>query len=151
MAAGHFTEELVAGDNSTVLNNIATVLLPEFAGLSLKSLKWLDDLVREQVGYTTPWSAMTQAERRAFQHSYSRHASELGLPNWAQSRVDELQNLFNNAVKRIRDEGINGFFESQELVNGVKTTVRRTEPVINGQKFYYYETLTGKFISAGKM
>src|SRR5690606_10603059 len=44
MAAGHFTEELVAADNSTVLNNIATVLLPEFAGLSLKSLNWLNKL-----------------------------------------------------------------------------------------------------------
>ena len=49
MAAGHFTEELVAADNSTVLNNIATVLLPEFAGLSLKSLKWLDDLITKGV------------------------------------------------------------------------------------------------------
>ena len=48
MAAGHFTEELVAADNSTVLNNIATVLLPEFAGLSL-SLNWLDDFSRETI------------------------------------------------------------------------------------------------------
>jgi hypothetical protein len=34
------------------------------------------------VRHTVPWSAMTQAERRAFQHSYTRHSAELGLPNW---------------------------------------------------------------------
>lgn len=94
---------------------------------------------------------MTKAEARAFQHSYSRHASELGLPNWSQTRAGELQNLFNNAVSKIRNAGSNSFFKSQELVNGVKTTVNRTEPIINGQKYFYYETLQGKFISAGHM
>lgn len=94
---------------------------------------------------------MTKVEAKAFQHSYSRHASELGLPNWAQTRAGELQDLFNNAVSNIRNVGSNSFFRSQELVNGVKTTVNRTEPIINGQKYFYYETLQGKFISAGKM
>ena len=103
------------------------------------------------VGHLTPWSQMTKAEARAFQHSYSRHASELGLPNWSQKRAGELQNLFNNAVSNIRNVGSNSFFKSQELVNGVKTTVNRTEPIINGQKYFYYETLQGKFISAGKI
>lgn len=86
-----------------------------------------------------------------FQHSYSRHGSELGLPKWSQSKAGELQNLFNNAVSNIRNSGSKNFFKSKELVNGTRTTVNRTETVINGQKYYYYETLQGKFISAGKM
>lgn len=61
------------------------------------------------VGHLTPWSQMTKAEARAFQHSYSRHASELGLPNWSQTRAGELQNLFNNAVSNIRNVGSNSF------------------------------------------
>lgn len=94
---------------------------------------------------------MTKAEVRAFQHSYSRHASELGLPNWSELKAAELQGLFNDAVSNIRSAGSNGFFRTKELVNGVKTTVNRTEPVINGQRYFYYETLNGKFISVGKM
>jgi hypothetical protein len=107
--------------------------------------------VRRMVGHTTPWSEMTEAARRAFQHSYSRHASEFGLPNWSQARASELQGLFNAAVTNIRSAGANGFFRLQELVNGVRTVVNRTQPVINGQRYYYYETLQGRFISAGKM
>jgi len=124
------------------------------ANSPLKSVTW-DDLAKggatKGVGHLTPWSQMTKAEARAFQHSYSRHASELGLPNWSQTKAGELQGLFNNAVSNIRNVGSNSFFRSQELVNGVKTTVNRTEPIINGQKYFYYETLQGKFISAGKM
>lgn len=104
-----------------------------------------------RVGHTTPWSQMTRAERKAFQHSYSRHASEFNLPNWSQSQADILQELFNNAVTNVRAAGVKGFFNTQELLNGVKTTVNRTEPIIHGQKYYYYETQGGKFISAGKM
>jgi RHS repeat-associated protein len=103
------------------------------------------------VGHTVPWSVMTQAERRAFQHSYTRHSAELGLPNWAQSRASELQGLFNNAVTNIRAAGEGGFFRSSELVNGVKTIVNRTQPIIDGQQYFYYETIGGKFISAGTM
>jgi hypothetical protein len=109
------------------------------------------DQAAKEVGHLTPWSQMSKAEAKAFQHSYSRHASELGLPNWSQSRAAELQVLFNNAVSNIRNAGCNGFFRSQELVNGVRTTVNRTEPIINGQRYFYYESLQGKFISAGKM
>ena len=94
---------------------------------------------------------MTKAEAKAFQHSYSRHGSELGLPSWSQTNASKLQGLFNNSVTNLRNAGSNGFFRSQELVNGARTIVNRTEPIINGQKYYYYETLQGKFISAGKI
>ncbi|MDR2234977.1 MAG: hypothetical protein LBE92_02530 [Chryseobacterium sp.] len=83
---------------------------------------------------------MTNAERRAFQHSYSRHAKEFDLPNWSQFQAEINQELFNNAVTNVKAAGVKGFFNSRELINGVKTTVNRTEPVINGQKYYYYET-----------
>jgi len=105
----------------------------------------------QMVGHTTPWSSMTKAEEKAFQHSYSRHHLELNLPNWSRTNAAELQNMFNTAVTNIRNAGSKGFFHSKELVNGVKTTVNRTEPIINGQKYYYYETLGGKFVSVGKM
>lgn len=52
-------------------------------------------------------------------------------------------------MTNVRNAGIKGFLNSQELLNGVKTTVNRTEPIIHGQKYYYYETLDGKFISEG--
>jgi len=93
---------------------------------------------------------MTKAEASASQRSYSRHHKELGLPNWSQSIAAELQDLFNNAVSNIRSAGSNGFFISRELVNGVRTAVNRTEPIINGQRYFYYKTLQGKFISTGK-
>jgi hypothetical protein len=32
-------------------------------------------------GHTTLWGKMSKSQRRAFQHSYSRHANELDLPN----------------------------------------------------------------------
>jgi len=54
-------------------------------------------------------------------------------------------------VNKIRSAGVGSFFKSKELVNGIKINVLRTEPVISGQKYYYYETIKGKFISAGKM
>jgi RHS repeat-associated protein len=108
------------------------------------------DVVKE-AGHLTPWQKMTNSEKRAFQHSYSRHASEFELPNWSQSRAAELQTQFNNAITNIRNAGATGFFKSTEFVNGVSTTVNRTEPLINGQRFYYYETIDGQFISAGKM
>jgi hypothetical protein len=130
-------------------------------GLTDEVLSSADDVAKQAdevvegvvqgVGHTTPWSAMTRAEKRAFQHSYSRHSKELGLPNWAESKAADLQGLFNEAVTNIRNAGSNSFFLSQEWVNGVMTTVNRTEPIINGQKYFYYETLQGVFISAGKI
>ncbi len=104
----------------------------------------------QMVGHVTTWSSMTKAEIKAFQHSYSRHHAELNLPNWSKTNAAELQNMFSSAVTNIRNAGSKGFFHSKELVNGVKTTVNMTEPIINGQK-YYYETLGGKVVSVGKM
>jgi len=102
-------------------------------------------------GHTTPWASMSDAQRKAFQHSYNRHAEELGLQAWKQGEAEALRKSFNEAVSNIRKAGADSFFYSNEWVNGVKTTVLRTEPVINGQKYYYYETLQGQFVSAGKM
>jgi len=59
--------------------------------------------------------------------------------------------MLNEKITSIRNMCGNNFFQSTEWVNGVKTTVNRTEPIINGQKYYYYETLDGKFVSCGKM
>jgi hypothetical protein len=102
-----------------------------------------------KTGHTIPWKKMNSAQRRAFQHSYNRHNNELGLPNFQQSKAAELQKLFNDEVTKIRNAGKNGFFDSNELVNGVRTPCMRTEPVIDGKTYFYYETLAGKFVSAG--
>jgi RHS repeat-associated protein len=129
---------------------------PKAAWNNLKSgvaaIKSLFGIGKSKIfGHLTPFAQMTKVERRAFQHSYSKHASEFELPNWSQSKASELQTAFNDAVTNVRSAGANDFFKSQEWVNGVKSTVNRTEPVINGQKYYYYETPQGQFISAGKM
>ena len=102
-------------------------------------------------GHTTAWSKMTKTERGSFQHSYSRHYKELGLPNWRATQAESLRAMFNEKITSIKNMGVNNFFQSREWVNGVKTTVNRAEPMINGQKYYYYETLDGNFVSCGKM
>ena len=43
-----------------------------------------------KMGHTTPWDQMSAAQRRAFQHSYSRHAQELGLPAGVLQSRDQL-------------------------------------------------------------
>ncbi|WP_249262340.1 Hint domain-containing protein, partial [Leptospira alexanderi] len=101
-------------------------------------------------GHTLPWLEMSKAEQNALKHSYARHSAELGLPNWQETKAESLRLLFNDKVTSIRTAGANSFFQSTEWVNGVRTTVNRTEPIIGGQKYYYYETLDGKFVSAGK-
>jgi hypothetical protein len=107
------------------------------------------------VGHITPYTSMTPSEKKAFRHSYSRHHKELGLPNWQETKSVILQSKFNDLVSEIRQAGANSFFKTNELVGskvgGKMTPVLRTEPTINGQKYYYYETLDGKFISAGRM
>ncbi len=51
-----------------------------------KTLSAPAQAVASQIGHSTPWAQMTAAQRRAFQHSYSRHAHELGLPSWSQKK-----------------------------------------------------------------
>jgi hypothetical protein len=104
-----------------------------------------------QSGHTTPWSQMSKAEQNAFKHSYSRHHKELGLPNFRESQAAHYQTLFNNKVTMLRNEGMGGFFESMELVHGRLQKVYRTEPIINGKRYYFYETVEGQFISAGQI
>jgi len=92
---------------------------------------------------------MTKAQRRAFQHSYSRHASELGLPKWAQGNADALRQQFNNVVGHIRSTG-KSLGTRLKPFNGKSTRVNYFESNLNGTNYYYYETLSGQFISAGR-
>ncbi|WP_144407569.1 hypothetical protein [Gynuella sunshinyii] len=48
---------------------------------------------------------MTKAQKKAFQHSYSRHADEMGLPKWSQKNAESLRQQFNNVVGHIRETG----------------------------------------------
>ncbi|MCL9807666.1 RHS repeat-associated core domain-containing protein [Flavobacterium amniphilum] len=120
-------------------------------GSSFSKVKKVANFQYEWAGHLTPWIKMAKNEERAFQHSYTRHFAELGLPNFQKTKGTILQVMFNFKVSRIRNAGLNGFFRSKELVKGVRTTVNRTEPVIDGQRYFYYETLDGKFVSVGKM
>jgi hypothetical protein len=90
-------------------------------------------------------------ERKAFRHSYSRHAEELGLPNFQQTKAAELQTAFNEKLTEIRNAGSQSFYKGKEFSKGKITYVNRTEPTINGTRYYYYETTDGKFIAAGVM
>jgi len=102
-----------------------------------------------RIGHTAPWAEMTKAQRRAFQHSYSRHASELGLPKWAQGNADALRQHFNNVVGHIRSTGTN-LGTRLKPFDGKSTRVNYFESNLNGINYYYYETLSGQFISAGR-
>ena len=101
-------------------------------------------------GHTTPFSVMNSAERKAFQHSYSRHASEFGLPNWKQGDAVQLQQAFNKAVTNVRSSGTQFVGPIFKPWNGVSVEVNYFESTINGSRYYYYEDkVTGKFISSG--
>jgi hypothetical protein len=102
-----------------------------------------------KTGHIVPWDQMTKAQRRAFQHSYSRHADELGLPRWQQSIAEELRVQFNSVVTHIREAGTYLGTRTKPF-NGKSTTVNFYEATFHGTKYYYYETLSGQFISAGK-
>ena len=102
------------------------------------------------------WDDMSPDERKAFQHTYSRHAGELGLPNFKQSNAEQHRQQFNNVAGYIKDNAT-----SVQTVNklvgikgsGVPATsqqVRFYEATFHGTRYYYYETLDGRFVSAGK-
>ncbi|MCB0374399.1 MAG: hypothetical protein KDD04_00615 [Sinomicrobium sp.] len=115
-------------------------------------------LRKVNIGHAKPWDAMTPAEKAAFQHSYSNHASDFGLPSWSGSNAEALRQQFNAAASRVRENaqritvqykpfGIKG-----SGVSGGSAPVRFFEYIDpGGTRFYYYETLAGRFISAGRM
>jgi RHS repeat-associated protein len=100
------------------------------------------------IGHATPWQRMTAQQRKAFQHTYSRHAAELGLPSWKGSQAEALRQRFNAVTQHIRDTGtiIPGV---RKPLNGQSVPVNFYESTLNGTRYYYYETLEGQFISAG--
>jgi len=112
---------------------------------------WRNIPQTNQFGHIMPWEKMLYKERQAFKHSYGRHKTELELPNFQESNASYYQNLFNAKVTEIRNAGANSFFNAREFADGVMTNVKRTEPVIDGKKYFYYETINQKFISAGLM
>jgi hypothetical protein len=106
--------------------------------------------VASQIGHSTPWAQMTAAQRRAFQHSYSRHAHELGLPSWSQRNAGTLQDQFNNVVGYIRNNGTKLTNTPTKPFNGNAVSVNFYEATFHGTRYYYHETLSGIFISAGR-
>ena len=108
----------------------------------------IPDIPNRQIGHVTAWSDMTKKQKRAFQHSYSRHAAELGLPTWRQGIAESLRFQFNAIVKKILESG-KYLGVKKKPFNGQSTDVHFYEATIDGKKYYYYETLEGQFISAG--
>jgi RHS repeat-associated protein len=142
--------EFIVGASMTLAStsSFSAIRVNEIPRFSLPSI--IARNVPKKAGHLTPWAEMTEAEKIAFKHSYTRHWTELGLPGYKEGNMTYYQGLFNDAVTKVRYHGVNQFFVSKANVNGVKIDVIRTEPIINGQKYYYYETLTGKFVSVGK-
>ncbi len=102
------------------------------------------------IGHSKPWNMMTHTERRAFQHSYSRHAHEFGLPNWSNRNAESLRQQFNTAAQNVRSNA-QRVFMTYKPVGGVSQPVRYFDYVDSGGvRYYYYETLTGQFVSAGR-
>jgi hypothetical protein len=102
------------------------------------------------VGHQKPWATMTKKEQAAFQHSYSRHGSELGLPNWQHGKAAQLQVQFNRVVAHLRETGTLLPGPIYKPWNGASVRVNFFESTIHGKKYYYYEDMaSGTFISAG--
>lgn len=143
--------EFIVGASMTLAStsSFSAIRVNEIPRFSLPSV--IVRNVPKPAGHLKPWAEMTKEEQRAFKHSYDRHWEELGLPRYNEGNMAYYQGLFNDAVTKVRNAGVNKFFVSKELVNGKRVDVIRTEPIINGQKYFYYETLTGKFVSAGRM
>ena len=113
--------------------------------------KALKSIPTPKIGHTTPWAQMTAAQKKAFQHSYSRHGKELGLPNWNQKNAADLQKQFNNVVGHIRQNGTQLPGPIKKPWNGNSVEVNFFEAKFHGATYYYYEdAATGAFISAGK-
>ena len=102
-----------------------------------------------RIGHPVPLSKMTKAQRRAFQHSYSRHGAELGLPKWSQKNAEALRQKFNKVVGHIRETGTYQGIRMKPF-NGKSARVNYYESNLHGSKYYYYETMSGQFVSAGK-
>lgn len=101
------------------------------------------------VGHATPWSQMSASARKAFQHSYTRHARDFGLPPWRGGQAEALQAQFNAAVGQVRANA-DLVRITMKPYNGPLTRVRYFEAILNGQRYYYYELWDiGKFVSAG--
>lgn len=101
------------------------------------------------IGHATPWSQMSAIARKKFQHSYSRHAHEFGLPSWSAKNAEALQAQFNAAVGQVRANA-----DKVRLVmkpyDGISARMRYFEATLNGKRYYYYELWDiGKFVSAG--
>jgi hypothetical protein len=104
------------------------------------------------------WTSMTHAEQKAFQHAYSRHASDFELPSWAQTNAEALRAQFNAKVSAVRDAAI--YSIEMNVPFGVKgsgapggsTRVRMYVSSDGTNLFYYYETVSnGQFVSSGKL
>lgn len=142
IAAGSYVKSV--GDDLTVLAPDAKTIIQGPYG------KFIDtpSLPAPNLGHATNWSEMSIAEKKAFQHSYSRHASDFDLPPWRESNAEQLKQEFNNAVISIKN---NGTYIGEKLkpFNSQSVKVNYYEAIINGKHYYYYERLDGKFISAG--
>ncbi len=112
--------------------------------------------VRAKPPFPSLWSAMSRAEQRAFQHAYGRHAAEFGLPKWSQSNAELLRQQFNQAVENVRRNAQKAWITNKPVGtrgSGIPGSSKRviflqyTDP--SGVKYFYYETLTGRFVSSG--
>lgn len=107
------------------------------------------------IGHAVPWSQMSAKMKMAFQHSYSRHGAEFGLPPWRATQAEELQDLFNTAVGRVRNNAhtvriVMKPYAVRGYPAGPPARMTEFRATLNGQEFYYYELRDiGKFVSAG--
>jgi len=92
-----------------------------------------------------------QKPGKRVQHTWDRHAEELGLGNFQEKSASELQQMMNERITQIRNAGRNKFFETTARVDGKWSIVHRTEVWLDGVQYYYFETPQGRFISAGRM
>ena len=69
---------------------------------------------------------------------------------WSQKNAEALRQQFNNIVDNVRTNGTKIPNPPKKPFNGQSVDVNFYEATFNGIRYYYYETLDGIFISAGK-
>lgn len=73
----------------------------------------------------------------------------LVYPDWKELNAETLRLQFNHVVGYIRQ---NGTFLGTKMKPFREQSVRVNyyEAILNGTRYHYYETLSGRFVSAGK-
>ena len=117
------------------------------------------------IGFYKPYAQMSPSMKKAFQHAYTRYVRKhqqsglsSPLPNWSQTRAEELRQLFNAEVGQIRNSAhsvtvtYKPYGQAGSGQPAISSEVTHFQATIRGREYYYYELRDiGFFVSAGPL